>query len=48
MVVIGKTYVARNEAKARTNVSSTTTWTKSDGKMRGVTSHKILNADWLK
>ena len=48
MVAIGKTYEARNIAKARINVSSTTTWTKSDRAMRGVTSHKSLNADWSK
>ena len=48
MAAISKTYVARNKAKARTDMSSTTTLTNSDRKMRAVTSHKILNADWLK
>ena len=29
-------------------IRAKTTWTKSDRKMRTVTSHKIINGDWLK
>ena len=42
-----QTYIARNKACKELKLA-TTTWTKSDREMRGVTSHKILNADWSK